>query len=342
MKNQNELILLRLLALILFGLVAIGCTFTGSGAEAQPNLTLTAMSGAIIDTATAEATKGDQTLIDLKTAEARATATTQAIQRTQVARATSEDITKYATATASAPILAELPFYKVDPILGHVGWITTTQTLSITGYQKTKIAMAPVTAADFVLASDITWDTRYETSGCGFMFRLDGDPNKPNAYMLIISRFASGHGVFTALVDGELANIHDFYPKDNDKSFSAVNGSTNRMAVVARGNILEFYANTAKIAEIDTTKPPTPINLPAPPVKPPNSEGPAAMDLYLEQVEEYQAYLEQAKTQYSAAVSNYSKNQAIFTNGLLGLSALSEAGTTQCKFENTWLWVIDQ
>jgi len=341
MKSPNKLEIILLLLLILFGLVAISCNFTRPGAEAQPDLALTAMSGAIIGTATADALKGDQTLIDLETAEARATATTRAIQSTQAVRATSVDTNKYATATASAPILAELAFYNVDTTLGHVGWITTTQTLTVTGYQQTKVAMAPVTAADFVLASDVTWNTRY-ASGCGFMFRLNGDPNKPDAYMFIISRVATGHAVFTALVNGELANIHDFYPKDNDKSFNADNGATNRIAVVARGNILEFYSNQAKIAEVDTTQPPTPIQMPAPPVKPPSSEGQEAMDQYLEQAEQYQDYVEQMQTQYSNALSNYSQNQAIFTDGLLGMSVLSEAGLSECKFDNTWLWVIDQ
>jgi hypothetical protein len=339
-KNYTQMILL-LQPLILFGLIAIACNLPRLSAEEQPNLTLTAMSGAIIGTATADALKGDQTLIDLRTAEARATATTKAIQSTQAVRATNVDTNKFATATASAPILAELPFYNVDPALGHVGWITTTQTLTVTGYQQTKVVMAPITAADFVFASDITWDSRY-ASGCGFMFRLDGDPNKPNAYMFIISRMATGHAVFTAMVNGELANIHDFYPKDNDKSFNADNEGTNRIAVVARGNILEFYTNEAKVAEIDTTQPPTPVRMPAPPEKPLPSEGQAAMDLFLEQQEQYKSYSEQMQTQFSNAQRNYAKNQAIFTNGLLGLSVLSETGLSECKFDDTWVWIIDK
>jgi hypothetical protein len=341
MYNPNKLKILLLQLLVFFGLIAISCNLPRLSSQEQPNLTLTAMSGAIAGTATADAQKGDQALIDLQTAEARATATTRAIQSTQAVRATSEDTSKYATATASAPILAELAFYDVDTSLGHVGWITTTQTLTVTGYQQTKVAMAPVTAADFVLASDVTWDSRY-ASGCGFMFRLNGDPNKPDAYMFIISRVATGHAVFTALVNGELANIHDFYPKDNDKSFNADNDATNRIAVVARGNILEFYSNQAKIAEVDTTQPPSPVHMPAPPVKPPSSEGQEAMDRYQEQAAQYQDYVKQMQTQYGNALNNYSKNQAIFTDGLLGLSVLSEAGSSQCRFDNTWLWIIDQ
>jgi hypothetical protein len=341
MKKSKQFMILLVLPILFIGLIALACNLPRLSAEEQPDLTLTAMTGAIIGTATADALKGDQTLIDLRTAEARATATTRAIQSTQEVRATSIDVNKLATATAAAPIVAELPFYNVDPELGHVGWVTTTQTLVVTGYQQTKVVMAPITAADFVLASDITWDSRY-ASGCGFMFRLDGDPNKPNAYMFIISRMATGHAVFTALVNGELANIHDFYPKDNDKSFNADNEGTNRIAVVARGNILEFYSNQAKIAEVDTTQPPTPVRMPAAPEKPLPSEGQAAMDLYRDQLEQYESYSEQMQTQFSNAQRNYAKNQAIFTNGFLGLSVLSETGRSECTFEDTWVWIIDQ
>ena len=76
-----------------------------------------------------------------------------------------------------------------------------------------------VTAKNFVLAADVTWNTQYGDSGCGFVFRSNGDKQKPDQYMLIATRFANGRVVFTAVADGELANIHDFYPKDADRSF---------------------------------------------------------------------------------------------------------------------------
>ena len=51
---------------------------------------------------------------------------------------------------------------------------------------------------------------------------------------------------------------------------------------------------------------------------------------------------EQMQTQFSNAQRNYAKNQAIFTDGFLGLSVLSEAGLSECRFDNAWVWVIDQ
>jgi hypothetical protein len=82
--------------------------------------------------------------------------------------------------------------------------------------------------------------------------------------------------------------------------------------------------------------------MPAAPEKPLPSEGQAAMDLYRDQLEQYESYSEQMQTQFSNAQRNYAKNQAIFTNGFLGLSVLSETGRSECTFEDTWVWIIDQ
>ena len=41
------------------------------------------------------------------------------------------------------------------------------------------------------MASDITWHTYNSLSACGFMFRSDGNKNKPNQYMVVITRYAT-------------------------------------------------------------------------------------------------------------------------------------------------------
>src|SRR3990172_4549421 len=125
--------------------------------------------------------------------------------------------------------------------------------------------LATATVAAPVLAADVTWDTQYGSSGCGFMFRSDGDKNKPNQYMVLATRLGNGHVIFSATAEGELANVHDYYPRTDDRSFSAENGSTNRIAVVGRGNIIEIYTNGVKIGEVDTTQPPPLPVLPKPP-----------------------------------------------------------------------------
>lgn len=337
--NGKRITILLLISLALLALPAVSCSFSNRAGAVEPGLTLTSMSAAIIGTATADAAQGDEAEIELATAEANATATVQAIQATQAARQADVDVNQYATATIAAPILAELPFYGIHDNLGYVGWMTGTQTLSVEGYQQADMMVAPVTAADFVLASDITWNTQYGSSGCGFLFRADGDRNQPNTYMVIITRFATGHMMFTALRDGELANIHEFYPGDEDRSFNERNQSTNRLAVVARGDFLEFYTNMVKVGELDVHEPPERFVPPGEPKLPFNASA-EERAAYQQQAAEYEGIVTQFQTQFGIAEANYKESPAIFTEGFAGLVVASESGLTECTFGDTWLWII--
>lgn len=339
MDQPKKPIILLPMGLILLMLISLSCSYLRPVENAQPDLTLTSMSGAIVGTATAEAAKGDPAMNNLRTAEARATSTVLAIQATQAARSSNVSYNQYATSTVSAPILAELPFYGIHDGLGNVGWMTDTLTLSVDGYKETKFLVAPVTASDFVLSSEITWNTQYGSSGCGFVFRSNGDTNQPDAYMFTITRFATGHAIFTALLDGKLANIHDFFPKDNNVPFNTQNGAMNRIAVAAQGNTLRFYANTELIAEIDTTQPPGEIPIPPAPVRPDGSDD-ETLEAYKDQLEEYQSTIQELQAQYAGAMALYEEAPAIFTNGFVGLGALSESGLTECTFTDTWLWIL--
>lgn len=316
-----------------------GCGLGDQGA--QPNLTLTALSQSIAATATA-AQAQDAVNDSLGTAQAEATQRSQTIFATQTAQLTSRDEVKLATATVTAPIVAELPQYGLDPASGELGWVHDPLTLELTGFHSFDYGNdhMNVTAADFALAADITWDTQYGGSGCGFMFRSDGDKNKPNQYMVIATRFANGHVIFSALADGELANIHEFYPRDDDRSFDAQNGTTNRLAVVARGNLIEIYTNGVKIGEVDTTQPPKLPVLPPKPKPPIDMNDLPAVNRFRAELKEYEEIAQQVKTNFQIALNNYKKRQAVFDDGFLAMLALSESGHTVCKFDNAWLWQL--
>lgn len=340
MKPKDRLVILLLvLAALLAGLT--GCSpETGSQ---QPNLTLTAMSAAIARTATAA--QGEASSANtLATAQAKATQSSLEIQATQTARADTRDEAQLATATVAAPIIAELPFFGLDASSGYAGWLHDPLTLEISGYQEFAYGndYMQVTAADFVLAADITWDTQYGSSGCGFMFRSNGDENKPDQYLVLASRFANGRVVFTALADGEIANIHDFYPKDNDRNFDWQNGSTNRLAVIARGSLIEIYTNGVKIGEIDTTQPPKKPPSPPKPSAPADQSNQSAMDAYLAQIKEYEDILSQSQTSYNTALKNYEERPAVFEEGFLAMIAASESGRTVCTFDKAWLWILEK
>ncbi len=313
-----------------------------SDQSARSDPTLTALSQSIAASATA-VEEQDVSAESLGTAEAEATARSQEIFATQTAQLSGRDEAKLATATVAAPVIAELPQYGLDPAKGHVGWIHDPLTLDLTAFHDYSYGndFMNVTASDFALAADITWDTQYGGSGCGFLFRSDGDKNKPNQYMVVATRFANGHVVFSALTDGEIANIHEYYPHDDDRSFQSQNGTTNRLAVVARGNIIEIYTNGAKIGEVDTTQPPVlPVIPPAP--KPPlDLKDLPAVKRYQAELKEYEEIAQRIRTDFQIALSNYKKRKAIFDDGFLAMLALSESGHTTCKFDNAWLWLIE-
>jgi hypothetical protein len=340
MNSKHRLTISLALILVVLWTGLPGCSSNGS--SQQPNLTLTALSAAVARTATAVQGQ-DSSENTLATAQAKATQSSLEIQATQTARAGTRDEAQLATATVAAPIVAELPRYGLDASSGHAGWLHDPITLEISGYHDFAYGNdhMQVTAADFVLAADITWDTQYGSSGCGFMFRSDGDEVKPNQYMIIASRFANGRVVFSALADGEIANIHDFYPKDNDRSFDWQNGTTNRLAVIARGPLIEIYTNGVKIGEIDTTQPPKKPPAPPKPAEPADKSNQSAMEAYQAQLKEYQDILSQSQTSYNTALRNYSERPAVFEEGFLAMIAVSESGRTQCTFDKAWLWLLD-
>jgi hypothetical protein len=184
-------------------------------------------------------------------------------------------------------------------------------------------------------------DTQYGGSGCGFMFRSNGNQKNPDQYMVLATRFASGHVVFLALKDGEIANFHDFYPRTEDGSFSAESGATNRLAVAARGNIIEIYTNGVKIGEVDTTQPPKRPALPAAPKIPADLKDSPALNRYKSLKQEYDEIVGVINSNFQIAMKNYQNRQAIYSDGFLGMVALSESGETNCNFDNTWLWLIN-
>lgn len=339
--RKNNIWAIQIAGIILILIVLQGCNTQGE--ELQSNVTLTAMSQSIALTATA-AKQEEQSGDSLATAEAKATQQSEAVFATQTAQVVSRDESQLATATIAAPVLAELPFYGVEEENGHLGWYHNPLTLDITGYQQIAYGndYMNITAKDFVLAADINWDTQYGDSGCGFMFRSNGDKNDPSQYMVVISRFANGRALFTALADGELANIQDFYPKDEDKSFDWQNGSTNRLAIVAKGDIIEIYTNTEKIGEVDTNQPPKQLRTPPKPQEPLDQKDNEAVKRYRNQLKEYEEIIRQNQKNYQMASMNFKTMPTSFGEGFLAMIALSQSGHTVCKFENAWLWIIDE
>jgi hypothetical protein len=317
------------------------------GMESEPldpiSQTLTPMSALIRETATARADEEGGSNSDLATAVSKATEKALGIHATQTARAELNEPSRLATTTAIAPIVAELPRYGVDPSDGYVAWIHNPVTLDLYGWQQTGYAndYPQITAGDFVMAADIKWETKNSVSGCGFMFRSNGDKNAPNQYTVIVTRTAEGHMAFLALMHGEISNYREYFPLSYDKSFEWFNGSANRITVVARKNLIDLYTNGVLIGEVDITQPPPDKSFKFPKVEIPANVLPGRLEQYQEQASQYDEGNTTIQAELGDAKKNFKKNQPFLYDGLLGFLGLSQSGHMVCDFSNAWLFVIN-
>ncbi len=333
--------LLPFLSLIL--LLIMACGF-GSNTLDAISQTLTPMSQLVRETLTARAGNESGSSDELATAVAKATEKSQAIYATQTARAALNEPARLATTTAMAPVVAELPRYNVDPASGYTAWIHQPAVIDLNGFSQTGFAndYPQITAKDFVIVADITWNTKNSLSGCGFMFRSNGDAKKPNQYMVLITRVATGHMGWLALMNGQVSNFREYFPKDQDKSFNWFNDSTNRLAVVARGNLIDMYTNGTLIGEVDITQGPPDATLKAPKIVIPDGVVPAQLEQFQQLANQQDQGNNQIKAQLNDSKKNFALNKPFLYDGLLGFLAASDSGHTICTFQNAWLFILNQ
>jgi hypothetical protein len=337
MKSSRSLWIILAISSLLGAILA--CS---SGSEGDP--TVEAISQSFAMTLTADAAESSGAENPLLTAQVAATEQTKALEATREANAALNSESQIATVAAEAPIKGELKLYDIDPEKGHVAWIHPPVTLEIDQYMGMDFVneFAGTVAADFVLAADITWNTEYGTSGCGYMLRSDGDQNKPNTYMSLITRGGSGHLIFAILENGEPDGGYDIFPRDNDRSFDWHNDTTNRLAVVGLGSVFTFYTNGVWVGEIDLKDPPPEPVMPSPPAKPSDENDNKMMEQYRNQLREYEEQVTQVQDNYASLLGRHEADAPIYERGFLGLMTVAESGRTTCHFDNAWLWIIEE
>jgi hypothetical protein len=320
-------------------LLSVACALGGSQLSDMEK-TLTPLSAAVAGTVTAQAADVGGAADKLATSYAQATVTSAKIYAKATELSSYSDAAQSATATVSAPVLAELPRYGLRPEQGMVAWVHKPVTIELNGYKQTGFAndYQGVTAKDFAMAADINWNTEYGLSACGFMFRSNGNTAKPSQYMIIITRFSTGYLAFTATVNGEMSNMRTIYPKSQDPTFNWQNDSTNRLAVIARGQMLQIYTNGILIGEIDASQPP-PDNMQTPPkLEIPQNAQPDQVKEYQDLIAQDNANVDIISSQMGDAKKNFAKNKPIFDEGFLGFIAVSESGHVKCTFSDAWLF----
>ena len=341
-------------------ILALGLWLWGAAACAAPQPGANNQTQSLIErygtTLTAQASQPDGASNGLETAIPKATATAAAIYATRTAAALAVPTISMATQTAAEPIRAELPLYGVDLDHGYVAWLHPPAVLEVEGYHKTAYRndFSSISAKDFVIAADITWNTKFGASGCGFVLRSNGSSEAPSAYMLALSRGRTGYLYFTAQQDGKPANFASLFINEKDPKFNWQQDSTNHLVVVARGKELTIYSNYTLVGTLDVTAPPVKPNLPQPPTRPTKPNLLPSDKDYTDTMKRYQ----EAMSQYQAAVEDYQQTVAAINNafapvavnydphiviesGFMGLLAFEESGKTRCEFNHAWLWIIN-
>lgn len=253
--------------LVFLALANAACFISGSNQDLQA--TADALGQAISGDQVAESTgdslptptsftNANENVLDaLATSDAVFAAATQQVidlAEAQQAAATAEVVAATATTQARLPIEAELPIYGVDPARGKVGWIHPPLTLQTEGYLQYTYGGEYITtvARDFVLVADITWNTRFGSTACGFVLRSDGNEEAFNQYIVLATRFTPGHVEFLIMQDGEIRDdeVTDIVPSRFDPLFQWQNDTTNRLAVVANGNTFTIFTNGTQIGQV--------------------------------------------------------------------------------------------
>jgi hypothetical protein len=326
--------------ILLIALYGCSSNETPSAQEA----TAQALGQSIAQTATAAAETAFNPEANRQTAEAAATAFSESASTTEAAQAALNQEAQAATAVAVAPIQAELPKYGIDPANGRLGWIHPPLELNAEGYMQYDYGnvFLGTVAEDFVVSADITWNTQYGTAACGFVLRSDGNEEAFNQYLVLATRGGNGRVIFNTMAQGEVLDGYDLYAYRLDPEFDWRNDTTNRITVVGRGSTFTIFTNGTEIGVINAGEPPPAPYIPPAPDKPDEDAEPEVQEGYAVAKEEYDKAVAQIWGNYNARLSVYEDHGTEYPRGFIAMVALNESGYTNCKYNNTWLWLLDQ
>jgi hypothetical protein len=325
-------------------ILALGLTACGGGGATELEMTAQALGQAVSLTATAAANSGGfDAQAELESAAAQATAQAESAAAAQVVAEGLDVEAAAATAIVEDPIKAELRTYGVNPTYGHVGWIHPPAELNVTGYLQYDYVnqFIGTVAQNFVVSTDITWDTQYGTSGCGLALRSNGNKEALSQYLVVATRGANGHVVFNSMLDGKSQNAVDMYAHGLDPNFNSQNDTTNRLTVVGRGNTLTIFTNGVQIGQVVAGDQPV-LVLPSIPTQPPADASAEQKAKFDQELADHDEVVAQIQGNFNPSLAIVQAETPYFDRGFVAMVALSESGTTQCQFNNSWLWIIDR
>jgi hypothetical protein len=340
MQKQQHTLFLIILAALALVVASLGCYMPG---PVQPTPTV-AIAATPLETPTPS-----PTVDAIATAVAAQTMVADAVQLTmqagiddqptQEAQVAEDTPATDAVPDEFAPVIADLPKYDIDPSTGKPGWVHPQVVLEIDGYQDYAYAnqYPSLIVADFVISADITWNTQYGTSGCGFVVRSNGDQVAPNHYMVVATRAGNGHVAFAVVLNGDIVGGTDFIA-----SLKWQNDTTNRLTLVGRGNYMTIYTNGAKVGAYNIAAFPEIPALPSPPEKPPAGASSKVVKEYKQAKEVYDETVAEILAEYNRRVDAAQNNDIEYEQGFVAFMAVNESGRTRCQFDNAWLWLLDE
>lgn len=252
MNTRSSLPLLLLLLVLAASLLLAGCT-GATGLLPEPTATAAPSTSTTQLTATATATP-----------EPTATATSAPTDTpTAVPSPTEDEVVRGAmkkTATAgemNAKVIPDLETYGVNPDEGHVAWASDKAVkLEVKSYLENKnhVLEDVGSVADFVVQSDITWETSGALSLCGITFHANEDlaMGAQNRFFLMRLQYDPQWtiwrwewGQFQFHLPGSWSSSRDIHDE---------NGSENTVALVVRGKDINIYINGDHQRWLEDTK----------------------------------------------------------------------------------------
>jgi hypothetical protein len=103
-----------------------------------------------------------------------------------------------------------------------------------------------------------------------------------------------------------------------------------------------IYSNGTKLGEANPNDPIPQLVLPDPPPKPDNLLDPAVAASYRNEMAAHRALVNRLKSEYDNRVRLWKTVDKNFERGFVALGVAAESGRTQCEFNNSWLWLMNE
>jgi hypothetical protein len=191
---------------------------------------------------------------ELAAAFAEATAAALAIEETRVAAEQTRVFEDFEAEAALMPIKSELALLGIDPNQGELGFTHPPISLVVNDPDESDFANrnALTVARDFVMAADVSWQSNFTESGCGFAVRSDGNEESPSLYLISLTPNQGGHVIFAEQIAGEIdaSSSTDINAAGSDPLFQNEPGAKNRLLVVGRGQEFSIYSNGTKLRTV--------------------------------------------------------------------------------------------